>query len=98
MRRQVRNQCAAEVIRWAQSCRWAAQRRTGSVPVPFRALLFRKINGCQNLEPIVHPALVLFLNAGKSFHVRLPETEKHPKVCVLTKGARMAEQQAGEER
>jgi len=66
--------------------------------MPFRALLFGKINGCQNLEPIVDPALVLFLNAGKSFHVRLTETEKHPKICVLTKGAGMAEEQAGEER
>jgi len=91
-RRQVGNQCAAEIIRWAESCRGPAERRSGGIPVALRSLLLWKIYGGENFEAIVHPGLVLFFYARKSLHIGLAETQKDPEVRVLAKGAQVAEQ------
>jgi hypothetical protein len=60
--------------------------------MPLRTLLLWKIYAGKNLEPIVHPGLVLFLDTGKSLHVGLAEAEEDPEVRVLAKGAQVAEQ------
>jgi hypothetical protein len=46
--------------------------------------LIRKIDCGKNLESRINAFLVLRFNTRETFHVRLAETEKNPKVRVLS--------------